>query len=617
MSTPTSAQLYLRLLRYVRPYWRVFLASVLGTTVAAVTEPALPALMKPLLDGTFVDKDPWLMRWMPVALVVLFLVRGLANFVESYCSNWVATRVVLDLRDAMFRKFMVLPVHFYDEQVSGNLVSKVTFDVTQVTSAATSAVTISLKDSITIAGLLGWLLYLNWKLTLITLVTVPGITLIVRLFSRRLRRVGRAVQQAMGDTTQVLQEGIECQKVVKIFGGAPYEVARFRASANRVRSFSMKYAAAAAANTSIVQLIAAIALAVIITMVARQSAANETTVGGFVSFITAMLMLLQPLKRLTGVNEQLQKGLAAAESIFGVLDRDPEPDAGSVTLEAPRGDLVFESVTMQYANAERPALRNVSLAIHAGETIALVGPSGGGKTTLANLVPRFYQPTGGRILLDGHDLRELTLESLRASIALVSQEVALFNDTVAANIAYGARSGASEADIVQAAEAANAAAFIREMPQGLKTVVGENGVRLSGGQRQRIAIARTLLKNAPILILDEATSALDSESERLVQAALERLMRGRTTLVIAHRLSTIENADRIVVLDQGEVAEVGTHAELMARDGIYARLHRIQFARTDSPPVAAEHESGEPVREPAHEVVAMPDSLSIRDDDAP
>ena len=575
----SSQQLYFRLLSYVRPHWRVFLASVLGTTVAALTEPALPALMKPLLDGTFVDKDPWLMKWMPVALVVLFLVRGSANFLENYCAQWVATRVVLDLRDAMFRKLMVLPVNFYDEQVTGNIVSKVTFDVTQVTSAATSAVTVSIKDSITIAGLLSWLFWLNWKLTLITLVVAPLITLIVRQFSKRLRRVGRELQTAMGDTTQVLQEGIDCQKVVKIFGGAPYEIARFRDSANRVRRFTMKYAAAAAGNTSIVQLIAAIALALIISMVARQSAAHETTVGAFVSFVAAMLMLLSPLKRLTGVNEQLQRGLAAAESIFSLLDREAEADTGTVVLPRARGEITFEKVTIQYQRADRPALRDVSLTIRAGESVALVGPSGSGKTTFAHLVPRFYQPTYGRILIDGHDLRDLTLDSLRANIALVSQDVALFNDTVGANIAYGAKAGANQAEIIAAAEAAYAMEFIREMPQGLNTIVGENGVRLSGGQRQRLAIARTLLKNAPLLILDEATSALDSESERQVQAALEVLMRGRTTIVIAHRLSTIEKVDRIVVLDKGEVAEVGTHLELLARGGIYSRLHRIQFAR--------------------------------------
>ena len=583
MSTLTSARLYRRLLSYVRPHWRVFAASILGTTLAALTEPALPMLMKPLLDGTFVDKDPWLMKWMPVALVALFLVRGVAGFVESYCSNWVATRVVLDLREAMFRRLMTLPVHWYDEQVTGTLVSRVAYDVTQVTSAATSAVTVVVKDSLTILGLLGWLFWLNWKLTLITLVVTPGITLIVRVFSRRLRRVGREVQTAMGEITSVLQEGIDCQKVVKIFGGTQYETDRFRRAANRVRSFSMKYAAASAGNTSLVQLLAAVALAFVISIVAGQSAANETTVGGFVSFVTAMLMLLQPLKRLTGVNESLQRGLAAAESIFGLLDTEPEQDKGTTRLERARGEIVFEGVTLQYKRAERPALDGVDITIRAGETVALVGPSGSGKTTLAHLIPRFYQPTSGRILLDGHDLRSLTLESLRGNIALVSQDVALFNDTVAANIAYGAKAGASEAEIVAAAEAANAMGFIREMPQGLQTIVGENGVRLSGGQRQRLAIARTLLKDAPVLILDEATSALDSESERQVQAALEVLMKGRTTIVIAHRLSTIEKADRIVVLDRGKVAEVGSHAELLARDGIYARLHRIQFARTDSP----------------------------------
>jgi subfamily B ATP-binding cassette protein MsbA len=480
----------------------------------------------------------------------------------------------------------------------------VAYDVTQVTSAATSAVTVAVKDSLTILGLLAWLFWLNWKLTLITLVVAPGITVIVRIFSRRLRRVGREVQTAMGEVTAVLQEGIDCQKVVKIFGGTQYETDRFRGAANRVRSFSMKYSAASAGNTSLVQLLAAIALAFVISIVAGQSAANETTVGGFVSFVTAMLMLLQPLKRLTGVNESLQRGLAAAESIFGLLDTEPEPDTGTARLERARGEIAFEGVSMQYRRAERPALDDVSLTIRAGETVALVGPSGSGKTTLAHLIPRFYQPTAGRILLDGHDLRSLTLESLRGNIALVSQDVALFNDTVAANIAYGAKAGASEAEIVAAAEAANAMGFIREMPQGLQTIVGENGVRLSGGQRQRLAIARTLLKDAPVLILDEATSALDSESERQVQAALEVLMKGRTTIVIAHRLSTIEKADRIVVLDRGQVAEVGSHAKLLARDGIYARLHRIQFARTDSP---GEAQAAVPV------VVADPDEeLAIR-----
>ncbi|MFA7238513.1 MAG: lipid A export permease/ATP-binding protein MsbA [Sulfuricellaceae bacterium] len=575
----TSSQLYLRLLDYVKPYWRAFAVSLLGMIVVAATEPLVPALMKPLLDGTFVHKDQAMMRIVPVVIIVIFLVRGLATFIGTYAINWVGNKLVMDLRDAMFRKLLSLPTHYYDDHATGSLISKLTFDVTQVTSAATTVVTIAVRDSIVIIGLLGWLFYLNWKLTLLTLLMAPVIALIIRVISKRMRTSSRDTQRAMGDITQVIEESVSAHKVVKLFGGQQYESDRFHEQANWVRRHTMKQAAAAAANVPIVQMVAAIALAVIVYLATLQSQADETTVGGFVSFIMAMLMLTAPLKRLAGVSEYLQRGLAAAESVFALLDTVGETDSGTETIGRVRGELQFDQVQFAYDGTDgRHALQNITLHIRAGENVALVGASGSGKTTLANLVPRFYNPTGGAILLDGHNLADLTLASLRANIALVSQEVVLFNDTVAANIAYGQMREVQEAEIIAAATAAHAMEFIREWPEGLNTLVGERGVKLSGGQRQRIAIARAILKDAPILILDEATSALDSESERHVQAALETLMQGRTTLVIAHRLSTIEKADRIVVLQKGEIAEIGTHRELLEKNGVYAQLHRTQFA---------------------------------------
>lgn len=576
----SSRQLYLRLLGYVKPYWRIFLISIIGTAITAATEPLLPALLKPLLDGTFVHKDNTIMQLAPLFILVIFFVRGVASFVAAYAIGWVGNKVVMDLRDEMFHKLLTLPTRYYDDHATGNLISKLAFDVTQVTAAATNVVTVLIRDSIIIVGLLGWLFYLNWKLTLLSLVMAPIIAMMLKVINARLRDASRDSQRAMGDITQVIEESIAAHKVVKLFGGQQYEGDRFNEQANWVRRHTMKQTMAAAINVPAVQMIAAIALAVIVYLATVQSRSDETTVGGFLSFIAAMLMLTAPIKRLTGVSEFIQRGLAASESVFELLDTPSEINTGKEMIGRANGRLEFENVNLSYQQDDRLALRDICLEIPAGQSVALVGASGSGKTTMANLVPRFYLPSSGRITLDGHDLADLTLSSLRANIALVSQEVVLFNDTISANIAYGQMREVPETEIIAAAQAAHAMEFIREMPQGLNTLVGERGVKLSGGQRQRIAIARAVLKNAPILILDEATSALDSESERHVQAALETLMQGRTSLVIAHRLSTIEKADRIVVLQKGEIVETGTHQELLAKGSVYAQLHRIQFSAT-------------------------------------
>lgn len=575
-STLTGSQLYRRLLRYVAPYRKQFAIAILATIVVALTEPALPILLKPLFDGVFVERDAAMIRWMPLMIIGLFLVRGLAEYTSNYCMAWVGNRVVMDLRARMFAKLLELPAPYYDEQASGNLISKLTYDVTQVTAAATNVLVVVFKDTVAIIGLLAWMFWLNWKLTLLALGMAPLLILIVRLMSVRLRTTSRSAQTAVGDVTQVIQEAIEGQKVVKLYAGQNYEAQRFEVQTNRVRRFLMKQASAAAAGGPVVQLVAASALAAMIFFALRD--ANGVTVGGFVSFLTAMMMLTGPLKHITNINEPLQRGLAAAESVFALLDQPGEKNDGKLRLERARGELQFENVTLRYEGAERPALDNINLTIAPGETVALVGASGAGKTTVANLVPCFYRPTTGRVLLDGHDIAQVELASLRSNIALVSQDVVLFNDTVAANIAYGAMKDVDQARIKAAADAAHATEYIEQMQEGFDTLVGENGVKLSGGQRQRLAIARALLKNAPVLVLDEATSALDTESERHVQAALETLMKGRTTLVIAHRLSTVENADRIVVLDKGRIVEVGKHRELLAQGRTYAKLYQIQFS---------------------------------------
>ncbi len=580
-TTASSRQLYTRLLGYVRPYWVAITLSLLATMVLAATDPLFPALLKPMLDNGFKTEGgfehPILI---PLGIVGVFFVRGIFNFFSSYGFSWVSNRVITDIRQEMYAKMVRLPIGYFQANSSNIPLTKIAYDVNGVASAATSVIVTVLKDGLSVLGLLIWLLWLNWKLTLICFALIPAIAVVMRTFSGRLRVASRNAQLSTSNMVQVLQETAHCNRVVKVFGGEAQETARFLKTNNEVRAQNMRQAVAAAATSPIVHLLASVAVAVVVYVAVIQSSEGQTTVGSFVSFITALLMLLSPLRHLADVNAPLQRGLAAAESVFQLLDEPDEQDTGKTTLTHVQGELRFESVSFRYPKAERAALDDLNLVLPAGQTLALVGQSGGGKSTLAALVPRFYNPVGGRILIDGHDLQDLTLDSLRSHIAYVSQDVLLFNDTVAANIAYGDARERSMEEIEAAAKAANALEFIRALPEGFDTVIGENGNRLSGGQRQRLAIARAILKNAPILILDEATSALDNESERLVQEALERLMQGRTTLVIAHRLSTIEGADCIAVLAGGRLVESGRHADLLAKNGTYAQLYRLQFAET-------------------------------------
>jgi subfamily B ATP-binding cassette protein MsbA len=572
-------QVYRRLWAYTRRYGWMFALGVLGVSIDASMQAAFIKFMEPLIDRVFVGKDSAFGLRLAGVIFILTITRMAGNFAGVYGMEWVGRRVIADLRQELFDRYVALPARFFDRFSTGQLISKLAYNSEQVASAATTSIVSAFRDVLLVLFLLGVMLTTNVQLTLVMLLLVPMIGLLVTVISRRFRKISHRIQDMMGNVSHVTEEAVAGHQVVKVFRGQDAERQRFRVVNEKTRRLHMRMTATHLASSSLVQIAAGFAMVLLMYIATRPTMLNEISAGTFTAIFTAMVATIPPLKRLTSVQSQVQKGIAAADSIFRVLDTEAERDSGNYRVDRVAGAIEFRDVSFGYENGGRPVLSHVSFSVPAGSVTALVGPSGSGKTTLAGLLPRFYPDYEGHILLDGHELSDYELDNLRSHIALVSQNVVLFNDTVAGNIAYGALAGAPREAIVKAATDAHAMAFIDELPDGLDTLVGENGTLLSGGQRQRLAIARALLKDAPILILDEATSALDSESERAIQEALAEVMKHRTTLVIAHRLSTIETADQVIVLEQGRVTESGTHSELLERGGSYARLYHTQFAR--------------------------------------
>ncbi|MBI1889894.1 MAG: lipid A export permease/ATP-binding protein MsbA [Burkholderiales bacterium] len=565
-----------RLIAMLGPYRRRVALALLGMAITAATEPMFPAVMKVLLDQGFSGKPPFPLWTMPLAIIGIFVARGMSTLLTSYMMSWVTTHLLNRLRQMVFDRMLNVPAEFYASNSTGRVINTIMFETQQIVDMLRSVLASLIRDSMIVLGLVSYLLWLNWRLTLVTLVMLPLLAIVVRVTGKRVRKLTAGYLEVSAELTQVIEETTRAQQVIKVFGGQEYEQARFERRAAKLRGYVMRTMSAVSATAPITQILVACALAVVISIALVQSTQGETTVGGFVSFFTAMLLLLTPLKHLAEVNGPLQRGLAAADAVFSLIDMQPERTDGKTLSARATGKIEYIDVGFSYPKQEKPALAKVNLTIQPGETVAFVGTSGGGKTTLVNLVPEFYAPSQGEIRLDGEPIRNIALVSLRAQIAMVSQNVVLFDDTIAANIAYG-DANPDRVRVEAAVKAAHLSDMIAALPDGLDSMIGDNGSRLSGGQRQRLAIARAIYKDAPILILDEATSALDTESERAVQEALDQLMQSRTTLVIAHRLSTIERASRIVVLVAGEIVEVGTHAELLAMNRVYANLYHLQF----------------------------------------
>lgn len=565
-------KIYSRVFNYALKYKWTLSISIFSLIILALTNTGFLVLIKKITDEGFVEQASNASIFLPIALIILMTIRALSGFVSGYSMRWVSRKIVEDLRFDAFKRLMTLPVTYFDSHASGNIVSKLTYETEQLSFVATKVALESIRESLTIIGIVSYMLYLDWMLTLIFALMAPLMAFYLKLVSPKLRKAGGEVQTTMGDMTSASEEAISGQRIVKIFESSLFEFKKFSQIVIRNRKMQTKLAQLSGANSFVIEVLASISLALVV-----YYSVGRFTPGEFAAFVGALLMLISPIKKLTGINEQIQIGIAAAISIFSVMDEKKEIDTGKKKLQKIIGHIEFKNVTFSYDKIKKPVLENINFQIKPGEKIALVGKSGGGKTSLVNLIPRFYDLDSGSILIDKTNITDIKLNDLRHHLSLVSQDTILFNDTIYNNIAYGSLKNTDSKKVKQAAKAANALEFIDKLPNGFNHKIGDRGVRLSGGQKQRIAIARAILKNAPILLLDEATSALDSESEKLVQQALDNLMYGRTSIVIAHRLSTVKNADRIVVIDNGEIVEVGTHQNLIKSKKYYFRLYKKGF----------------------------------------